>query len=241
MAGPIGCLTSASHRGARRAGEGRLRPGPRPSNTPRRPGGPPRPPRPERRARWRTYFPIMSPSRFTPSPSRELADGGVLQVKGMMETWQTPGRGSAFTVRLIPFRVMEPCEHGHGRDLVRHAEVDRARAPPAARHREHLSHPVHVPLHQVPAEPLAEGECALQVHAPAGLEAAEGGALEGGARRSARRIRPGGAPSPSGRRRRPATLSPSRESRSSTALARDAEAPARCRAPPRRRSLRPLR
>src|SRR5690606_26015936 len=54
----------------------------------------------------------------------------------------------------------------------------------AFRSRPHdLADRVDVPLHQMPAQPVAEGQRALQVHAPPLFEVAERGPFEGGADR----------------------------------------------------------
>src|SRR5207245_7157143 len=56
-----------------------------------------------------TYLPSTSPSTCTRSPGRSASSVVCPRVNGIRDTWTTPLPGSAFTVRLTPSTVIEPC------------------------------------------------------------------------------------------------------------------------------------
>jgi hypothetical protein len=73
-------------------------------------------------------------------------------------------------------------QHRQRGDLARDLHVDQG-VVAAVTNVTHGPHAVHVPLHQVPAEPVADLHRPLQVHPTPRLEPAEGGAAEGGGHR----------------------------------------------------------
>ena len=74
-----------------------------------------------------------------------------------------PGSGMALTVRLTPSTVIEPSGHRDPRHLGGHLDVQEP-CVLAGGHSQHRADAVHMTLHQMPAQPVADTERALEVH-----------------------------------------------------------------------------
>ncbi len=101
----------------------------------------------------------MHPVPRTRSPSVVCC-----KVNGMRETWITPGRGIAFTVRLTPSTAIEPSGTETSATAGGTATSISVASPERA-DRFHRADAVDVPLHQMTAQPIRRPERTLEIDA----------------------------------------------------------------------------